>query len=223
MTEYRRDYHADYDRDDPELSEHRDVIVADLHRRCPVARSDSGEGYWVVNGYEDVSRCAKDWRTFSSRDGFIAAGEVEIANAFANPLPQHVFSSTIAGMDVAEMPCLLEAFSFVAPPEERAQNFQHGMARIETYLKRRKGEPPRGDIIDAPNRHAWPQRLPRWPHRKLLDTRTFLYTRRLAAECPNAGYLEDARSLWAQHERMRRLCNRPPSEVQASTRTFDPK
>ncbi len=204
MKEYRRDYHVDYDLDDPELSEHWDVIVADLHRRCPVARSDTGDGYWVVNGYEDVSRCAKDWRTFSSRDGFIvnrpdgmpyfapaevdpplqrklrsalepflrpkvlaafeprvrayahelidgfiAAGEVEIVNAFANPLPQHVFSSTIAGMDVAEMPYLLEAFSFVAPPEERPQNFQRGMAHIEAYLKQRKDEPPRGDIIDA--------------------------------------------------------------------------
>jgi cytochrome P450 len=82
-------------------------------------------------------------------DGFIAAGEVEIVNAVATPLPQHVFSSTIAGMDVAEMPYLLEAFSFVAPPEERPQNFQRGMTRIEAYLKQRKDEPPRGDIIDA--------------------------------------------------------------------------
>ncbi|MDA0822048.1 MAG: hypothetical protein O3C28_06445 [Proteobacteria bacterium] len=71
MTTYQRDYTNDYDLDDPELSDNWDAIVADLHARCPIARSETGEGYWVLNGHDDVSRCAKDWRTFTSRDGFI--------------------------------------------------------------------------------------------------------------------------------------------------------
>ena len=204
MTTLKRDYHVDYDLDDPELSDNWDAIVADLHRGCPVARSETGEAYWVVSGFDDVSQCAKDWQTFTSRDGFIVnrpegmpyfapaevdpplqrklraalepflrpkamaefepvvrayahelidtfigQGEVEVVSQFANPLPQHVFSSTVAGMDVDDMPYLLEAFSFVAPPDERPQNFQRGMTRIEAYLRRRQNEASRGDIVDA--------------------------------------------------------------------------
>lgn len=67
----RRDYHHDYDLGDPELNERWDDVVADLHQGCPVARSEVGEGYWVVNRYEDVVRCAKDWQTFSAASGFM--------------------------------------------------------------------------------------------------------------------------------------------------------
>ena len=204
MTTLKRDYRTDYDLTDPELSAHWDEIVADLHAGCPVARSITGEGYWVVNGYDEVARCAKDWRTFSSVDGFmvnrpegmpyfapaevdpplqralraalepflrpkavaalepqvhayanqlidtfITNGEVEVVSQFANPLPQYVFSAVVAGMDPAEMPYLLNAFSFVGPEAERAANFQRGMDRIEAYLRRRSHESPRGDIVDA--------------------------------------------------------------------------
>ena len=204
MDPFKRNYHTDYDLADPELSARWDEVVADLHRGCPVARSETGEGYWVVNRYQDVARCAKDWRTFSSADGFmvnrpegmpyfppaeidpplqralravlepflrpkavatfapvirahanqlidsfIAHGAVELVSQFANPLPQYVFSAAIAGMDPAEMPFLLNAFSFVGPEAERAINFQHGMVRIEDYLRRRGTAPTRGDIVDA--------------------------------------------------------------------------
>lgn len=71
MEPLKRNYHTDYDLSDPELSARWDDIVADLHTQCPVARSETGEGYWVVNGYHDVARCAKDWKTFSSSDGFM--------------------------------------------------------------------------------------------------------------------------------------------------------
>ena len=46
-------------------------MVAHLHTGCPVARSEVGEGYWVVNRYDDVVRCAKDWSTFSAADGLM--------------------------------------------------------------------------------------------------------------------------------------------------------
>lgn len=199
-----RDYRTDYDLDDPELSECWDEVLGDLHANCPIARSDVGEGYWIVNSHADVSRCAKDWHTFSSADGFmvnrpegmplfapaevdpplhralrsaiepflrpkavadldstvrVAAnklidtfidhGEVELVSAFANPLPQTIFSTCVAGMDPEMMPELLETFSFVAPPDERAENFQHGMNTIERYLRARSEASPRGDIVDA--------------------------------------------------------------------------
>lgn len=199
-----RDYRADYDLDDPELSARWDDVLSDLHANCPIARSDVGEGYWIVNGHADVSRCAKDWQTFSSADGFmvnrpdgmplfapaevdpplhralrsaiepflrpkavadldatvrieanrlintfIDKGEVEVVNAFANPLPQTIFSTCVAGMDSEVMPELLETFSFVAPAEERAENFQRGMSTIERYLRARAETPRRGDIVDA--------------------------------------------------------------------------
>ena len=199
-----RDYATDYALADPELSAKWDAIIPDLHARCPVARSEEGEGYWVVNGYADVVGCAKDWRTFSSSDGFmvnrpegmpyfapaevdpplqrglrstldpflrstrmpalepavrayadqlidsfVEDGEVELVSRFAEPLPQFVFSSLLAGMDSADMPYLLDCFSFIAPPEVRPENFARGMVKIEQYLSQRRAEPARGDIVDA--------------------------------------------------------------------------
>lgn len=82
-------------------------------------------------------------------DKFIAAGAVELVSQFANPLPQYVFSTAVAGMDRDELPYLLHAFSFVGPEAERAQNFLNGMRRIEHYLRQRQQEVPRGDIVDA--------------------------------------------------------------------------
>ncbi len=71
MKPFQRDFHRDYDLSDPELNERWDDVVADLHDGCPVARSEVGEGYWVVNRYDDVVRCAKDWQTFSASSGFM--------------------------------------------------------------------------------------------------------------------------------------------------------
>lgn len=69
---FERNYHDDYDLGDPELNARWDEVVAHLHEeRCPVARSEVGEGYWIVNRYEDVVRCAKEWATFSAADGFM--------------------------------------------------------------------------------------------------------------------------------------------------------
>lgn len=72
MSKFKRDYRTEYDLTDPELNERWDEVIPDLHSSgCPVARSDTGEGYWVINGYHEVSACAKDWVTFSSADGFM--------------------------------------------------------------------------------------------------------------------------------------------------------
>ncbi len=204
MDPFRRDFGTDYDLGDPELNERWDDLVADLHARCPVARSEVGEGYWVVQRYDDVKKCAIDWQTYSNSsgfmvnrpeglpyfapgeidppihtalravlqpfltprqakeleptvrahadaliDGFIADGEVEVVARFANTLPQIVFSVEVAGMDVADMPYLMDAFSLTGPMEERGEGFGRGMAKIGEYLQQRAAEPSRGDIVDA--------------------------------------------------------------------------
>lgn len=203
---FKRDYVTDFDLFEPEVNEHWDELVAHLHAHCPIARSEVGEGYWIVNRYADVAHCAKDWQTFSAADGFMvnrpdglpyfAPGEcdpplhdklraalgpffrpktiapleqkirehastliesfsqdsttsVDVVKQFANPLPQRVFSIEVAGMEAAEMPALLELFSLSGPMEQRAVNFELGIAKIEAYLRQRRDEPPRGDIVDA--------------------------------------------------------------------------
>lgn len=71
MKPFGRDFVTDYDLGDPELNERWDELIPDLHAKCPVARSEVGEGYWVVQRYEDVKRCAIDWPTFSNSSGFM--------------------------------------------------------------------------------------------------------------------------------------------------------
>lgn len=71
MTEFSRDYATDFALVNPELSERWDEIIPDMHVRCPVARSEEGEGYWVISKYADVNFVAKNWETFTSADGFM--------------------------------------------------------------------------------------------------------------------------------------------------------
>jgi cytochrome P450 len=65
-----RDWFTDADLDAPEFNEHYDEVVDTLVRDCPVARSNVGHGYWVVNRFEDVRQCAQDFETFSNTGGF---------------------------------------------------------------------------------------------------------------------------------------------------------
>lgn len=67
-----RDMHTDFDIDDESLSERFDEVMDDLVAQCPVARSEVGTGYWVVNRQEDIRNCGQDWRTFSAaRNGWM--------------------------------------------------------------------------------------------------------------------------------------------------------
>ncbi len=80
------DFVRNYDMNSPELAHRWDEVVEQLHGvcpaggdvaparregRCPVARSEVGEGYWVLNTYDNVGRAAGDWQTFSSATGFM--------------------------------------------------------------------------------------------------------------------------------------------------------
>lgn len=65
-----RDMYADFDIEDPSLSERFEEVMGDLVAHCPVAHSKIGDGYAVINKYEDVRSCAMNWQTFSSADGW---------------------------------------------------------------------------------------------------------------------------------------------------------
>lgn len=70
-TPFNRDFYNDYDLNDPELNERWDELIPHLHAGCPVARSEVGEKYWVLNRYKDVFNATRDWETFSCASGFM--------------------------------------------------------------------------------------------------------------------------------------------------------
>lgn len=72
MTEQLgRDYGTDYDMNSPDLAKNWTGVVEELHSSCPIARSEVGEGYWVLNRQADIKHCTQDWETFSSATGFM--------------------------------------------------------------------------------------------------------------------------------------------------------
>jgi cytochrome P450 len=60
----------DFRFDDPLFKERFEETLDDLVVSCPVAHGSEGHGYHVINRYADVRRCAIDWQTFSSADGW---------------------------------------------------------------------------------------------------------------------------------------------------------
>lgn len=60
-----------FDIEDPAFAEQFEDVLDYLMAQCPVAHSEIGAGYYVFNRYQDVRRCAADWRTFSSTDGWL--------------------------------------------------------------------------------------------------------------------------------------------------------
>jgi cytochrome P450 len=60
-----------FDIEDPAFAEQFEAVLDHLVTKCPVAHSEVGSGYHVFNRYTDVRRCAADWRTFSSADGWL--------------------------------------------------------------------------------------------------------------------------------------------------------
>lgn len=62
--------YADFSFEDPLLVERFEDTLDDLLASCPVARGTAGRGFYVFNRYADVRRCAVDWQTFSSADGW---------------------------------------------------------------------------------------------------------------------------------------------------------
>jgi cytochrome P450 len=66
-----RDWHNDFDIDDPAYGDLYNEVCDELVARCPVAHSK--DGYYVVSRYQDTLKVLQDWETFSSADGIIGA------------------------------------------------------------------------------------------------------------------------------------------------------
>jgi cytochrome P450 len=58
-----------FDPNSEELASRLYQTLAPMRERCPVAHSDSYEGFWVATRYEDILNVAQDWETFSSAHG----------------------------------------------------------------------------------------------------------------------------------------------------------
>lgn len=71
IEKFGRDFFTDFDFDDPGFNTHLDGILDNLIDHCPVARSDVGQGYWLVSRNADVRRIGQDWKSFSSAKGYM--------------------------------------------------------------------------------------------------------------------------------------------------------
>jgi cytochrome P450 len=65
-----RDHFNDFDLDSPEFRDHYDEVLDELLDKCPVAHSKESGGYWIVSRADDVRRCALDYNTFTTTQGF---------------------------------------------------------------------------------------------------------------------------------------------------------
>jgi cytochrome P450 len=62
---------TDFDILSPDFNDRYDDVLNELIDGCPVARSNTGRGYWVVSQYRDVTAALSDVTTFPSGDGVL--------------------------------------------------------------------------------------------------------------------------------------------------------
>lgn len=67
---FDRDMFSDFDIEDPEFNDRFYDVLDSFVAKCPVTRSNVGDGFWLINNYKDVKRAGQDWKTFSSAKGF---------------------------------------------------------------------------------------------------------------------------------------------------------
>lgn len=118
---------ADFHMEDPLFSERFEETLDELLAACPVARSRDGQGYYVINRYEDVRRCARDWRTFSSADGWMLnapEGSITILPEDSDPpyhnTWRHVLNPSftrdkVSGLEDFARACARELIEAMAP------------------------------------------------------------------------------------------------------------
>ncbi len=64
-------FKENFDCEDPAFAERFEDVMEHLVAKCPVAHGGNDPGYRVFNRYRDVRQCGRDWRTFSSTDGWM--------------------------------------------------------------------------------------------------------------------------------------------------------
>jgi cytochrome P450 len=58
---------VEFDHTSPEYATRAGAITAELRERCPVAFSESHDGFWVITGYEELAASMRNEAAFSSR------------------------------------------------------------------------------------------------------------------------------------------------------------
>jgi cytochrome P450 len=58
-----------FDHHTPEFGEHVNSIFRHMRGKCPIARSDTYGGFWVLTRYDDILQVARDDATFSLKAG----------------------------------------------------------------------------------------------------------------------------------------------------------
>ena len=84
-------------------------------------------------------------------DTFIDKGECEFISEFGALLPGWAFFKNILGLPIDDLAMLVEGVEegTFGPPEERGAHFARVFEYLDTHLKWREGQPPRGDLIDT--------------------------------------------------------------------------
>ena len=70
-SRFGRDMFNDFGIDAPEFNEHFFDVLDEMVTKCPVVRSNVGNGYWMVTRQQDIRKVGQDWRTFSSAKGYM--------------------------------------------------------------------------------------------------------------------------------------------------------
>jgi cytochrome P450 len=76
---------VEFDHTSPEYAQQAQEITTSLRTRCPVAFSESHDGFWVITGYDELATSMRNEATFSSRhttaDDGVRFGGVNIPEA----------------------------------------------------------------------------------------------------------------------------------------------
>jgi cytochrome P450 len=87
-----------FDHLSPELGAALPGTLSKMRSLCPVAHSDSYDGFWVITRYEDVLQVAQDWGSFSSAHGLSvipSKGVVRNLPVEVDPPEQRIYKKLI--------------------------------------------------------------------------------------------------------------------------------
>ncbi len=195
-----------FDHLSPELAATMPDTMARMRELCPVARSDTYGGFWVVARYEEALSVAQHWEVYSSAhglsvhqsptvvrnlpveadppeqrifkrlvnpfftpaavarweqptrdlvnrliDGFIEDGACDFMDAFARPFPSLAFFDFAINAPAGELAHVAHLASRSSTPNAPdARECWLGLYQwIKEFVRQRRGQPPRGDVVDA--------------------------------------------------------------------------
>ncbi len=113
-----------FDHHSNEYAKHTHEILNYMGNKCPIARSDKYDGYWVVGRYQDIAKIARDDDTFSSAQGILVPEGQSIRGGFLGLLKNPISLLRNLGFLLFRIPQLKkEGFDripiFRDPPESK--------------------------------------------------------------------------------------------------------